>query len=301
MLELVRPGPDIARDTNPAISPDGHWIVFASSRGRSLDQTSVWIAPLEPEATAAVLAPDATAIDSHPVWKRDGRGIVFASTRGGHGFDLYELAVANGRATSEPRALTSAPGHEVTPSIAADGTIVYGSITPLPDGQVESHLETRAADGTIAKLTGGPADTSPAVSPDGATIAFARPVDHKGVPDAELWIVKAGAAHPLVDLPVTDESGPVWSRDGRFVFATSVLRGARGNVLFSSVIVIDTQAAHPIARILQDRTGAIARLTPAIATAELDAKALDADPEYLPELARITAAAIAAHPQDSPK
>ena len=84
------------------------------------------------------------------------------------------------------------------------------------------------------------------------------------------------------------------------MFATSVLRGARGNVLFSSVIVIDTHAAHPIARILQDRTGAIARLTPAIATADLDAKALDADPEYLPELARITAAAIAAQKQQDP-
>jgi hypothetical protein len=68
-------------------------------------------------------------------------------------------------------------------------------------------------------------------------------------------------------------------------------------VLFSSVIVIDTLAAHPSARLLQDRTGAIARLTPAIATAALDAAALDADPEYLPELAKITAAAIAAqHP-----
>jgi Tol biopolymer transport system component len=302
MLELVRPAATIARDTNPAISPDGRWIVFASSRGRSLDQTSLWIAPLAPEATAVALGtPIADAIDSHPIWKRDGSGIVFASTRGGHGFDLYEVAVASGRATSEPRALTSAPGHEVTPSIAADGSIVYGSITPLPDGQVESHLESRAPDGTITKLTAGPADTSPAVSPDGTTIAFARPVEHKGVPDAELWVVKGGDAHPLVDLPLTDESGPVWSRDGRFVFATSVLRGVRGNVVFSSVIVIDTRERHPIARMLQDRTGAIARLTPAIATSDLDAKALDADPEYLPELARITAAAIAAQHQDPPK
>jgi len=299
MLVLVRAAGSVARDTNPAISPDGRWIVFASSRGRPLDQTNVWIAPLAPEAIAVPLT-HGDAIDSHPVWKRDGSGIVFASTRGGHGFDLYEVPLRDGRTTAEPRALTSAPGHEVTPSVMADGTIVYAAITPLPDGQVESHLETRAPDGTIAKLTGGPADTSPAVSPDGTTIAFARPVDHKGGPDAELWLVVGREARQLVDLPVTDESGPVWSRDGRFVFATSVLRGARGNVLFSSVIVIDTREAHPIARILQDRTGAIARLTPAIATADLDAKALDADPEYLPELARITAAAIAAQ-QEPPK
>src|SRR5664279_1093626 len=32
-FELVRAAEEPARDTNPAISPDGKWIVFASSRG----------------------------------------------------------------------------------------------------------------------------------------------------------------------------------------------------------------------------------------------------------------------------
>ena len=89
----------------------------------------------------------------------------------------------------------------------------------------------------------------------------------------------------------------MWSRDGRFVFATSLLRGAAGNPLFSSVIVIDMRASPRTPRILEDRVGAIARLTPAIAVAHLDADVLDADPEYVPELARITAAAIAAQKQ----
>ena len=93
------------------------------------------------------------------------------------------------------------------------------------------------------------------------------------------------------------EGGPVWSRDGRFVLATSLLRGAAGNPLFSSVIVIDTRAQPRTARILEDRVGAIARLTPACAAANLDAAALDSDPEYVSELARITAAAIAAQKQ----
>src|SRR5260221_7908487 len=30
-LDLVQPAPTLARDTNPAISPDGRWLVFASS------------------------------------------------------------------------------------------------------------------------------------------------------------------------------------------------------------------------------------------------------------------------------
>jgi hypothetical protein len=131
------------------------------------------------------------------------------------------------------------------------------------------------------------------VSPDGAQIAFVRPEQHGATPDADLWLVPRNNHDPatkLADLPLTDEGGPVWSRDGRFVFATSLLRGAEGNPLFSSVIVIDLQ--DHVARILEDRVGPISRLTPAIVAPRLDAKALDSDPEYLPELARITQRAI---------
>jgi Tol biopolymer transport system component len=291
---LVQRPTQPARDTNPAVSPDARWVVFASSRGRKLDETSLWIAPLEPDAQPAPLTHGAW-IDTHPVWMPDGRSIVFASTRAGT-FDLYRLAIADGRALGEPVALTSAPSHEVTPTIARDGTIIYAAVTPNPDGTVESHLEQRTPDGRIDKLTDGPADSSPALSPDGRQLAFVRPADHGTDVDADLWLLPRGGdrAQKLADLPLTDEGGPVWSRDGRFVFATSLLRGAAGNPLFSSVIVIDTRVHPRTARILEDRVGAIARLTPACAAQDLDAAALDSDPEYVPELARITAAAIAA-------
>jgi Tol biopolymer transport system component len=293
-FDLVRPADALVRDTHPVVSPDGKWLVFASSRARPLDETSLWIAPLVAGAEPTRLT-TGTAIDSHPVWTRDGRAIVFASTREGGDFDVFRLALANGRPRGEPEQLTRGAGHEVTPAIAADGTLVYAAITPRADHQVESHLELREPDGTIKRVTDGPADTSPALSPDDRTIVFARPKEHNGAPDAELWTMPlhATAATQLVDLPLTDESGPVWSPDGRFVFATSVLRGAAGNPVFSSVIVIDTRARPMRARLLQDRVGAIARLTPAITRVPLDASALAADPEYLPELARIMAAVMA--------
>ncbi len=294
-FSLVREAESLVRDTHPAISPDGAWLVFASSRGRPLAETSLWIAPLVRGAEPTRLT-HGTAIDSHPIWTRDGSAIVFASTRDGGDFDLFQLAIESGRARGEPVQLTSGAGHEVTPTVASDGTIVYAAITPLDGGEVESHLEERTPDGTIRRLTAGPADTSPALSPDDQTLAFARPREHNGTPDAELWTmpVRGDVATQLVDLPLTDESGAVWSHDGRFVFATSVLRGAAGNTVFSSVIVIDTHARPIKARLLQDRVGAIARLTPAIARVQLDARALARDPEYLPELARIMAAAMAA-------
>jgi Tol biopolymer transport system component len=292
-FELVQPAAVIVRDTNPTVSPDGKWIVFASSRGRALDETSLWIAAAGVANPARRLT-DGKAIDAHPVWVPDGSAIVFASTRAHGDFDLWRLPIRDG-GPGELAQLTHGAGHEVTPAVAADGAIIYAAVTPNEQRHdIETHLEERAPDGTIRRLTSGPADSSPALSPDGTRLVFARPQIHDGKLDSELWLMVRGkdAIAPLVDLPVTDESGPVWSRDGRYVFATSVLRGAGDRVVFSSIICVDTREAPPIARILEDRVGAMARLTPAVTATPLDAAALRSNPEYLPELAHIMTRAI---------
>lgn len=293
-FDLLEPPGAIARDTHPSVSPDGAWVVFASSRERSLDETSLWIAPLVAGAMPQRLT-DSAGIESHPVWTHDGSAVVFASTRDGGDFDLYSLRVDKGRAVGEPVALTSAAGHEVTPSVGSDGAVFYAAITPVGDAEVASRIEVREADGTVRRVTEGPADTSPALSPDERTVVFARPKQHRAGLDAELYTIPRDGTQvvQLIDVPLTDESGPVWSPDGRYVFATSVLRGAAGNIVFSSVIVVDTRAQPRTARLLQDRIGAIARLTPAITRTPLDHAALGADPEYLPELARLMATAMA--------
>ena len=291
---LIAPASSVVRDSHPAVSPDREWVVFASSRGRDISETGLWIAPLGVEAVPVALT-TGPAIDSHPTWTRDGTAIVFASTREGGDFDLWRLAIANGRAAGEPVQLTTGAGHEITPTVATDGAVIYAAVTPTGERTVESHLEERRTDGSIISLTSGPGDASPALSPDGATIAFARPLIANGEPTSELWRMARGSdvATPVLSapLPLTEESGPVWSRDGRFLFATSVVRGDAG-VVFSSVVQIDLGETTPRARMLRDHAGAIPRLTPAIAAPVLDVNALHANPEYLPELARILAAAI---------
>lgn len=293
---MIADAASVVRDTNPSVSPDGRWLVFASSRDRPLAETSLWIASIGVEVTPVRLTWGA-GIESHPAWTRDGSAIVFASTRDGGDFDLWRLAIANGRASGEPEQLTSGAGHEVTPSVARDGTVIYAEVTPRGDHELESHLESRAPDGTITKLTEGPADTSPALSPDERTLAFSRIIVRDGQPNTELWILTRADQHAerVIELPPTDDGGPVWSRDGAFLFATSVVAGEAGpsHPLFSSVIHVEL-AEHPRhARMLEDHAGGIARLTPAIVAPVLDAAALRKNPEYLPELARIMSAAFA--------
>lgn len=292
---MLAEAPGVVRDTNPAVSPDGRWIAFASSRERTLAETSIWIAPIGVEV-APVRLTTGRAIDSHPTWTRDGNGIVFASTRDGGDFDLWGVAIMNGHGSGSFVQLTTGAGHEVTPTVARDGTVIYAEVTPLADHQIETHLESRAPDGTITRLTEGPADTSPALSPDERTLAFSRIVVRDGQPNTELWIQRRADQHAerLIELPPTDDGGPVWSRDGTFIFATSVVAGEAGpsHPLFSSVIHVELAETPRHARMLEDHVGGIARLTPAIVAPSLDAAALRKNPEYLPELARIMSAAF---------
>jgi Tol biopolymer transport system component len=293
-FELVEPVGETTRETNPSISPDGRWVVFASSRERKLGETSLWIAPLA-EGAAPMRLTEGTWIDSHPAWTTDGRSIVFSSTRDGGDFDLYSQHVVDGHAVGEPVALTTAPGNEITPVPMRDGTVVYTSVGSDPTA-FDSHIEKRSPDGSTSQMTEGPADAAPAVSPDERTLVFSRSVQHAAGYDAELWTMpfaNARVAAPLLELPLTDESGPVWTPDGRYLFATSVLRGAEGNAVFSSVVFVDLRTRPLRARILLDRVGATARLTPAVTSVSLDASALAGNPEYLPELKRIMAGPIA--------
>jgi Tol biopolymer transport system component len=286
-FDLLEPPDAIVRDTHPAVSPDGRWVVFASTRSQS---THLWIAPMRAGGRPTQLTTGAGE-DAHPSWTRDGRAIVFASTREGGTFHLFEIELESRRT----KQLTDAAGHQVTPSIAASGAIIYTAITPTDGGGVISRIERREPSGEITALTEGPGDSSPSLSPNGRVVAFVRPAVHQAGVDGDLFTMPAsgGEAAPLVDVPLTDEGGPVWSPDGRYLFATSVLRGALGNAVFSSVIVVDTSVKPRTARMLKDRAGAVARLTPAITRARLDTNALAAVPEYLPELARIIAAATA--------
>jgi len=287
-------------DAGAAFSPDGAWVVFASNRGRATaagkpsGEHSLWIVAARAGATPRRLTHDDAATDLDPVFMPDGRHIVYASIRrGGTSLDLWrvgvDLAAAGGPVlVGAPEQLTDSPDNEAQPSPSPRGdAIAYvraddsGStvwILPLAGG--EPH-----------RLTSGPADMTPAWSPRGDQIAYASARIRDLGPtlgnrlDADLFVIPAAGGAPVlvVDEPRADETGPRWSRDGRFLFATGVVRKTGGGEepLLHSVVFVDLSEQPRRLRALHDPAYVETRLDPAVAGGtELDALALQRNPDY---------------------
>src|SRR5262249_50962417 len=77
---LTRDGYD---DVEPAISPDGHWVTWASDRGELGGRYSLWRMSLDGGQPPEAVSHPATGDDRQPAWSPDGKWLAFRSTRGG--------------------------------------------------------------------------------------------------------------------------------------------------------------------------------------------------------------------------
>ncbi|MCG8416524.1 MAG: hypothetical protein MJE77_01115 [Proteobacteria bacterium] len=297
LAELTRSTTVAVRDNSPSWSPDGRFVVFASSRGRdSLLRTSLWVIAARPDARPRRLT-YGDAVDRDPVWTADGRGVVFASNRNGS-FDLWRLHVAIDQygvpaIRGEPTRLTRAPGHELAPSVSPDGQrVVYMAVDTDKTSRLWVWQEAKNQ-----PITAGPADYTPAFSPDGTTIAFAAPSQrepsdqaaHCATADADLYLIDTDGNNRrlLLREPLSDQTGPVWSFDGRFVFATSVYRSVKTcDSLLSSITFVDLRESPPVMRALHDPAAVEPRTGPAVDRAALDAVRLRRNRLYKDALRR---------------
>ena len=240
------------RDVDPAVSPDGKHLAFASNRAGGFN-----IFLLTFGKPGIIQLTQGKKDDRYPSWSADNRTILFNSERTGND-NLYEMA-ADGSAGFLQ--LTDAPDVEEFASFAPKGsgmlyvrspkkriqikkqnTIVYAASktqanTPLalsegfearfsPDGETIVFVSNRTKnsdiwrmnlDGTMpTQLTTDPKDDiNPCFSPDGKYIVFAS----KRTGNFDLWMMQTDGSNPrqLTTNPA-DETQPFWSSGGYIYF-----------------------------------------------------------------------------------
>ena len=216
------------RDRSPAWSPDGSKIAFVSDRSASGSQ--IYILPIdggEPRQLTE-LENDAWG----PVWSPDGRQLLFNSS-----LTTNDLLETEGDVDS-----TRAPS-------AANDTAMWGSMAAIRNWLAKNASEEEPAvitrldfqgerslipietwahiylidleEGEPRRLTRGAYDfEDPAVSPDGASIAFVARItedihpDYSVKSDLHVMNLTTGVRRKL-DIPQYSVSAPAWSPDGR--------------------------------------------------------------------------------------
>jgi Tol biopolymer transport system component/DNA-binding winged helix-turn-helix (wHTH) protein len=242
-------------DSAPAFSPDGSKVVFV--RGIVAGVVSDLYVVSATGGTPKQLTFDKTWIFGSPTWTPDGRDIVFSSGRGGQGA-LWRVPASGGtpqpvagvgviawapsispkgnrlvyqqmsfkdsvvrlnltdnnHRQGEPTILRSGKGINWRPQFSPDGNRFAFESNALgyPEIWACDSDGSHCAPLTSLRGTAG----APRWSPDGRYIAFEfRPRDH-----SEIYLLEVGGSPPrlLPTLPGSDNGGPNWSRDGKWIY-----------------------------------------------------------------------------------
>ena len=224
--------------TEPAWSPDGSTIAFASKRAGTFDLyamdadgsgtrqltstsaddvqpawspdgerivfargTSPRLVVMDADGSAARRLTDDDAEEGEPAWSPDGRSIVYVRRR--PGTSIRELWVVRADGT-QSRRLTELGGVVQGPAWAPDGRRLAFSSNA---GERAYAIHVVGIDGTgVRRLTSGEDAFDPDWSPDGATIAFSRGGAIVAID------VETGDERLLTD-PENNDSSPAWRPD----------------------------------------------------------------------------------------
>jgi len=129
--ELVRISQDgetrtLSEGVNPSLSPDGKWLAFSMSVGRSYH-----LFRMHPDGSELIQVTDARSVDVQPAWSPDGKWIVFTSNRErkdmrkkkGNNWDIWAID-ATGRNLIQ---LTMGAARDGGAQVGADGLVYFHS------------------------------------------------------------------------------------------------------------------------------------------------------------------------------
>jgi Tol biopolymer transport system component len=204
----------------PAFSPDGRRLAY-SARATSSKAETFHLFVRDVAAGTAQPLTTGPSSDVSPVWSPDGARIAFVRMDGGQAECVVISASGSGEERKFPGC--AAPGDETQPLPAVswmhDGQslVVVESVEKQPSALAVLSL----GDGAFRPLTHPPAgmdDSTPAVSPDGNTLAFVRSTSADG---ADIYLCDLAGANPrrltFDDRPIR---GIAWTRDGQDLLYT---------------------------------------------------------------------------------
>lgn len=211
---------------DPAISPDGKLLAYASDRSRE-GHFDIWLRQIG--GGDAVRLTHDQADDVEPDFSPDGTRIVFRSSREGGG--LYMIPALGG----EERKIANG-GRQ--PQFSPDGSkIAYwtGPAGPLPlrDGVAHAYILDLATSATRRLRPDFAASTHPVWSPDGTHLVFIGLKDAKDLDTFNWWITAADGLSPAVFCPVLGDYyslDPFAWRGGRVYFTRNDVRITIGEV-----------------------------------------------------------------------
>lgn len=208
---LVRLTSGGARNLEPAWSPDGRAIIFASDRNGAFQLWRLEVGAAGAMGEALQLTRGGAG-DRDPAVGRDG-SIIFVRGRGA----AAQLWVRGPEGAE--RQLTEEPGGAGMPAISPDGSrVAYSAVR-----EGRRLLRVRALDeDTLSRtLADDHAAEHPAWSPDGTRLAFTTGRGRPGV-----WVVPAGGGYP--NLVSTRYARPAWSPDGARLLLSALPAEALG-------------------------------------------------------------------------
>jgi TolB protein len=194
-------------DVDPAVSPDGKQVAFASNRDGEWD---IYILDVSTDKTLRVT--NSQAYDGAPTWSPDSQYIVY-QTKNGKKVDLIIQSVTD--LNSDPVQITEDAGINFDAAWSPDGRQI--AFITNRNGHNELWLfDLKSADNrfTIIATSDGADYFNPSWSPDGTTLAWCK----KDTQDH----IETLPVNSLTSSPKQVGTGcsPVWSPDSKTILAT---------------------------------------------------------------------------------
>ncbi|MQF70561.1 DUF5050 domain-containing protein [SAR202 cluster bacterium AD-812-D07_MRT_10900m] len=189
-------------DVDPAWSPDGTKIAFASQRDWDYE-----IYVMDADGSNPTRLTENNGWDRQPDWSPDGSKIAFSARHGvlRDGGDFFEIYVMDADGSNQTQ-LTSNVGDDKSPSWSPDGS----KIAFVSDRYGSNGIHVMDADGSNQTRLTDSAGNRPCWSPDGSKIAFTSDRDGHD----EIYVMDAdGSNQTRLTNNVGDDKSPSWSPD----------------------------------------------------------------------------------------